>query len=150
MLYPNCLPRRWQEWRITVWVLALAIVTGAGSAFAGERASSPAPAPVTASPSQAGAIAFQKCAVCHTLSPDGVSSTGPNLYGVVGRGVGKLAGFHFSPALSHAPDLWSAKRIDAFLQNPQAVYPGNRMPFSGIASAEERRAILDYLISKSQ
>lgn len=88
---------------------------------------------------------FQICAVCHRLDTSGISTTGPNLYGVVGRKVGKLPGFHYSPPLAKSQAVWTAKLLDAWLRDPQKVFPGNRMPFTGLKSAADRRDVIAYI-----
>ena len=40
---------------------------------------------------------------------------------------------------------WSAQTLDAFIGDPQAVVPGNRMPFSGMPDARERADLIAYL-----
>lgn len=70
---------------------------------------------------------------------------GPNLSGVVGRPAAALPDYAYSPAVRAAGGIWTVRRMDQFVQNPRAAIPGNRMPFAGIASADERRAIITYL-----
>src|SRR5690349_16318577 len=41
----------------------------------------------TADPAN-GEKVFQKCAACHTATKGGANGVGPNLYGVVGEGIG--------------------------------------------------------------
>ena len=40
---------------------------------------------------------------------------------------------------------WDRATLDAFIADPQAVVPGNEMGFFGIADAEERRALIEFL-----
>ena len=40
---------------------------------------------------------------------------------------------------------WTREALDAFIADPQAVVPDNEMGFFGIADAEERRALIEYL-----
>jgi cytochrome c len=40
---------------------------------------------------------------------------------------------------------WDAKTLDAYLQNPQTVVPGNLMPFSGLGDAKQRADLIAYL-----
>lgn len=132
---------------VSMWALM-----AAGTAWAGDelrKAEVPNP-PVRKASAPTGAHAFQKCAACHSLDASGASATGPNLYRVVGRKVGKLAGFHYSPVLAKTQDVWTRDRLDAFLSNPQSMYPGNRMPFTGIAAEDERHEVIEYIISMSK
>jgi cytochrome c len=42
--------------------------------------------------------------------------------------------------------VWDKNNLDRFIANPDQVVPGNNMkPYGGIASAEERAKIIEYL-----
>lgn len=81
---------------------------------------------------QAGAaLYFKACSLCHDDSPHMLLDTGPPLYGIVGRKVGSVDGFEYSPALQKANrrgHKWTEKRLDKFLAGPQHVYTGTGMP----------------------
>ena len=85
-----------------------------------------------------------QCATCHSLNAQDPPRLGPELAGVVGRKVGSVPGFHYSPGFAQADFTWDADRLDAYLTNPQAVIPGAIMPYRQ-ANAETRRAIISYL-----
>lgn len=92
-----------------------------------------------------GARAFRSCAACHALRP-GEHRTGPSLAGIVGRTAGTVEGFRrYSPALQKAEVVWTEDMLDAWLADPQAVIPGNRMTFPGIADAQARADLIAYL-----
>lgn len=94
---------------------------------------------------QAGAQGFRMCAACHTLEP-GAHRTGPSLAGVFGRKAGTAEGFHrYSDALRSADLVWREDTLNAFLADPQALLPGNRMTFPGIADAQARADVIAYL-----
>jgi nitrite reductase (NO-forming) len=44
---------------------------------------------------------------------------------------------------------WDAASLDAFLLNPQQVVPGNKMPFPGLKTANERNDVVAYLMAAS-
>ncbi len=48
---------------------------------------------------RAGETVFKKCASCTTIDSGGANKVGPNLYGIVGRGMGAHEGFNYSAAL---------------------------------------------------
>jgi cytochrome c len=91
----------------------------------------------------AGRAAFAQCMACHAA--DASNGTGPGLAGVVGRVSGTQPGFRYSRAMKAAKLQWDEKSLNAFLENPQKTVSGNLMPFSGVADAAERGALIAYL-----
>ena len=83
-----------------------------------------------------------KCAECHTV--DNSSLTAPTLRGVVGRKIGSLPDYQYSPALKAKPGVWDDVALDAFLAAPQTFAPGTQM-FGGASDPNDRKAIIDYL-----
>lgn len=70
------------------------------------------------------------CASCHALAPGAPAGAGPNLAGVVGRGIGGDPGFDYSPALRRARaagGVWTPARLAAFLADPEEAVPGTWM-----------------------
>ena len=95
-----------------------------------------------------GARAFTPCRACHSLDPAERNLPGPNLSGVVGRAVGGAAEFDYSPVLRKARDeglRWDAKRLEAFLADPAAMFPGLWMSMRGIEDAAERQSLVRFL-----
>jgi len=95
-----------------------------------------------------GAQAFTPCRACHSLDPAERNLPGPNLSGVVGRPIGGDAAFDYSPVLRKARDeglRWDAKRMEAFLADPAAMFPGLWMSMRGIEGATERQALVRFL-----
>lgn len=107
-----------------------AVVLGASPAAA--KAPGAPPAVDVSADIQAGAaLYFKACGLCHDDSPHMLLDTGPPLFGVVGRKVGSVEGFEYSPALQKANrkgHKWTQKRLDTFLSGPQHVYTGTDMP----------------------
>lgn len=93
---------------------------------------------------QRGQKLFAECAACHALERGG-NTVGPDLHGVFGRTAGAGTDFRYSPALKRSGITWTSKTLDAFVADPQAVVPGNRMPFSGMPNAGERADLIQYL-----
>jgi cytochrome c len=91
-----------------------------------------------------GAKVFKKCAACHKIE-DGVNSTGPSLYGVVGRAQAAVDGFGYSGALAGLSGTWSAEELDAFLTKPSAYASGTSMSFSGLKKQKDRVNLIAYL-----
>ncbi|PVA11161.1 cytochrome c family protein [Pelagivirga sediminicola] len=89
---------------------------------------------------------FNKCKACHKLEK-GENSTGPYLYGVVGREVDTAEGFGYSGALEEVVDVWTPEHLSGFLENPAGYAPGTAMAFAGLKSVEDRANVIAYLDS---
>lgn len=87
-----------------------------------------------------------KCRACHKTE-DGVNSTGPYLYGVVGRDVGSVDGFGYSGALVAVADVWTPENLNGFLENPKGYAPGTKMSFSGLKKEKDRANLIAWLDS---
>jgi cytochrome c len=96
-----------------------------------------------------GEARFQDCAACHKLEA-GANNVGPSLHGIFTRKAGELPDFRYSPALKHSGIVWTPETLDAFLTNPQALVPGNRMPYAGMADAGNRADLIAYLLKASK
>jgi len=95
-----------------------------------------------------GTRAFTPCRACHSLDPAERNLPGPNLSGVIGRAVGGAAEFDYSPVLRKARDeglRWDAKRLETFLADPAAMFPGLWMSMRGIEDVAERQALVRFL-----
>ena len=88
---------------------------------------------------------YEECAACHALET-GKESVGPDLHGVFGRKAGEAADFRYSPALKRSGITWDEHTIETFIADPQAVIPGNRMPFAGIPDTSARADLIAYLV----
>ena len=53
--------------------------------------------------------------------------------------------FVYSPALKAADITWNAETIDSYLRDPQKTVPGNKMPFPGLKTENERKDVIAYL-----
>jgi cytochrome c len=96
-----------------------------------------------------GEARFGDCAACHKLEA-GANNVGPSLYGIFTRKAGELPDFRYSPALKRSGIVWTPQTLDAFLANPQALVPGNRMPYAGMADAGSRADLIAYLSKASK
>ena len=92
-----------------------------------------------------GKTTFQRCAICHRADKDGGNGLGPNLFGVAGRKAASVANFSYSTAMKNSGIVWSADKLDAYIEHPAAVVPGNRMAFAGIGDAGQRADVVAYL-----
>jgi nitrite reductase (NO-forming) len=92
----------------------------------------------------AGRQVFKKCQACHSLEPD-KTILGPSLAGIVGRKSGAEPNFNYSPAMKQAALTWDAATLDAYLMDPQKIVPGNRMPFPGLRTDQDRKDVIAFL-----
>lgn len=94
---------------------------------------------------QRGAEVFRQCASCHSLLP-GVHLTGPSLSGVVGRTAGTAEGFgRYSEPLREAEFAWEPGTLDAFVADPQTMFPGTYMTFPGLPDEAARADLVAFL-----
>jgi len=92
-----------------------------------------------------GAAAFRQCVACHSVEP-GVHLTGPSLAHVWARRAGRVEGFtRYSEPLKRTTVVWEAATLDRWLEDPQAVVPGNLMTFPGLKDARQRADLVAYL-----
>jgi cytochrome c len=131
-------------------VLAFAATAMAAPAFAGD--------PV------AGEDTFKKCRACHSvIAPDGTEiqkggRTGPNLYGIIGRGVAADPDYAYGAslaALGATGAVWDAASFAAYTADPSGYLKQalgddaakSKMSFKLAAGGEDVAA---YLASVSQ
>jgi cytochrome c len=86
-----------------------------------------------------------RCGGCHSLDANRV---GPAHRGVYGRKAGSAANFNYSPAVKNSTVVWEERTLNAWLTNPQALIPGQRMNFR-VAAPEDRADIIAYLRQQS-
>lgn len=98
-----------------------------------------------------GAEVFKACAVCHTLTPDDGARAGPTLYGLFGRKAGSVAGYNYSPAFRELDLVWTPQTVSRLFEiGPQAYTPGTKMPEQTVGNAQERQALIEFLIAATQ
>lgn len=91
---------------------------------------------------ETGGQLYQKFSACHSF---GYNRTGPDHCGVVGRLAGALSGFEYTEAMRSSKIVWTAESLDLFLKSPLGFVPGTSMGFAGIASEQDRRAIINFI-----
>ncbi len=96
----------------------------------------------------AGERVFAKCAACHTVEQGGANGIGPNLYAVMGAGIGNhVPGYAYSDALAGVGGTWNWETMDAWLKNPRGFADGTKMSFAGLPKIEDRAAVAMYMNS---
>lgn len=102
------------------------------------------PAVASAQDAEAGKAVFNKCRACHSLDA-GKNMVGPSLHGVVGRKAGTAPGFNYSDAMKNSGKTWDAATLDAYITDPKAAIPGNKMVFVGIKDEADRKNLIAFL-----
>jgi nitrite reductase (NO-forming) len=87
---------------------------------------------------------YRKCQVCHSLEP-GKNGLGPSLAGILGKKAASVPNYAYSEPLRSSNLTWDAPTLDRYLQDPQKLVPGNKMPFPGMRTENERRDVIAYL-----
>ncbi|MDE2334127.1 MAG: cytochrome c family protein [Rhodospirillales bacterium] len=99
-----------------------------------------------ADPSKGASVVHGICAACHTLDKGGKTLVGPNLWDVVGRKQGGVAGFAYSDAFkAKMKGNWTYDALNTWLTAPMKEVPGTHMAFAGISNEEQRAAVVAYL-----
>lgn len=94
-----------------------------------------------------GEILSFACQACHALTLAGGPDIGPSLYGMFGRPAASLPDFQYSDALRSVDFIWTAERLDAWLQAPTDFLPGTTMAFAGYGNAQDRESLIAWLES---
>lgn len=119
-----------------------------GVSDAGEAGESAVPLPTllaAADPAKGEAI-FAKCKACHTINQGGPNGIGPNLYGIMGKPIGKhAAGFAYSGDLAGHGGTWDFASMNAWLTSPKKFASGTKMSFAGLSKPEDRANVIAYL-----
>jgi cytochrome c len=99
----------------------------------------------------AGQALTSKCASCHQFDPGDTPSTGPGLYGVVGRQpASQIKYTTYDSAIQDfekTHPAWTYDLLYQFLKAPGQFMPGTKMTFVGDPNPTDRINIIAYLRS---
>lgn len=119
---------------------------GGGLILCGLLAALPGVASAQTPAAVAGKAVYEsKCGGCHSVDANRI---GPLHRNIIGRRVASAAGYAYSPALRRLTGVWTSARLNAWLQNPQALAPGTKM-YLTVSDPAQRAAIIAYLESVS-
>jgi cytochrome c len=81
----------------------------------------------------------------------GGERAGPTLHGVIGRRIGSLPGYSYSPGFAGRDITWTKETIARLFElGPAAFTPGTKMPEQRVTSPEDRAALVDFIEAASR
>jgi cytochrome c len=102
--------------------------------------------PLAAYAGDRGAEIYRACIACHTLTPDEGNRAGPSLAGIFGRKIAALPDYRYSDALKQMDIVWTPETVAKMFEiGPAAYTPGTKMPEQVIGSADDRKALVEFL-----
>jgi cytochrome c len=87
------------------------------------------------------ALYLARCSACHAVDSNKI---GPAHRGVMGRRVGSLKGYGYSAELAQSRLRWTPQTLNAWLEDPEELVPGQRMGFQ-VDDLQERADLIAYL-----
>lgn len=101
--------------------------------------------PAKAQDAEAGKTVFNQCRACHQVGETAKNGVGPVLNGVIGRKAGTAAGYNYSDANKNSGKTWDDATFLAYIADPKAYMPGNKMAFAGVKDEQKAKDLLAYL-----
>lgn len=94
---------------------------------------------------QHGADVFsEECGECHSIH-EGTNKKGPSLFAVTGRKAASISDFEYSDSMKKSGIMWTAARLDTYINTPKKIVPGGKMKYDGLSESESRADIIAYL-----
>ena len=94
-------------------------------------------------------VAGKTCFACHDMTEAAQNRVGPPLWGIVGKPAGTVEGYEYSQAhldkVKADSIIWDEATLDAYLKNPAAMIPGNKMVFPGVPKDKNRKNLIEYM-----
>ena len=106
----------------------------------------PGLAPAQGDAASGKALYESRCIACHSVEANRI---GPRHAGVFGRKAGTVPGYDYSEALAKSTIVWNERTLDAWLENPERLIPGQKMGYQ-LGDEAMRADIIAYLRSVSR
>src|SRR5271166_2988013 len=119
--------------------------TAIGAALVAALALTASASAAAGDPGRGKSVFAQQCAMCHTANKGGPTILGPNLFGVVGRKAGSVAGYSYSPHMKAADWTWTDDKLQAYLPAPRDMVPGTKMTYGGLHDPAKLADLMAYL-----
>ncbi len=88
----------------------------------------------------------KKCASCHTYKDNGKHRMGPNLFGIMGRKAGTVAGYtRYSDGMKASGVVWDEDSMDKLMTNSTKFVEGGKMKGIKIKDAADRANISAHI-----
>ncbi len=92
-----------------------------------------------------GRVIFEEaCAQCHQLTP-GLNKKGPQLMNIYGAKSAQLTDYDYSDGLKAAGWIWSADKLDPYIEDNEKVITDSKMLADPMPDASERADVIAYL-----
>ena len=92
---------------------------------------------------------YKKCGTCHNYQKNSTSKIGPNLWNIINRPKGSVAGFSYSNSLVEFGGKWSYEELSKFIYSPKNYINGTKMNFAGLKNVEDRANLIFWLRQQS-
>lgn len=96
-----------------------------------------------------GRVLAKGCEICHGVpsASKAPGINGPNLWGIARQSAASDPDFTYSNALLTLDATWDADTLNNYLASPYQYVPGTTKVMLGIASADDRAALIAYLVT---
>lgn len=88
-----------------------------------------------------------ECAGCHGMSREAGNTERISLWAVTGKQAPQSKAGLYSKAMLEKKPRWNDEQLNELLADPQRFVPGTTMEFPGVADAELRRDVIEFLKS---
>ena len=92
---------------------------------------------------------YKKCGTCHNYQKNSTSKIGPNLWNIINRPKGSIAGFAYSSSIIEFGGKWTYEELSRFLYKPKDYISGTKMNFAGLKNVEDRANLINWLRQQS-
>jgi len=94
---------------------------------------------------EAGRSVFNQCRACHQVGETARNGAGPVLNGLFGRKAGTVPGYNYSEANKNSGIIWDETNFAAYIRDPKAFMPGNKMAYAGLKDDRRIADLIAYL-----